>query len=701
MRIVVAPDKFKNSLTGMEFCNIVEEGIQKIHLDIEVIKLPLADGGDGTIEVVNFYLNGEIVNLTVNNPFFQPIKASYLFSKSLKTAFIEMAEASGLKLLKQNEPDCKNATTLGTGELIIDAIDKGATKIILGIGGSATNDCGIGMATALGYQFLDSNNREVKPIGANLSKITSINDLNVHPNLKEIEFEIACDVTNPLYGIDGAAYVYAAQKGASQNDIEMLNIGLKDFSKILNKTFNIDAQSVSGAGAAGGMGIASKVFLHGKLLPGIELIKNLARFDEKIEGADWIITGEGKLDIQTLSGKTIQGVIHSAKSQKIKVATFCGSNELDEKDIKGLGISYSDSIMNKARNLDDALKNANTYLRDISIKFSVEQLNQNIPPLYPLKFNPVYSYRIWGGDKLKTVLNKNYTQESIGESWEISDVKGNETYVSEGALKGSSLKDLIKTYKGNFVGDHVYKTYGIDFPLLIKFIDAKTPLSIQVHPSDQLAQERHNSFGKNEMWYVMQAEKDAELILGFNQEVEKENYKHHLKNNSLKDLLNIEKVTEGDTFYIPTGRVHAIGGGVLLAEIQQTSNITYRIYDYDRVDKKTGKKRELHTELALGAIDFNHYENYKTSYKKDRNTLNTLVNSPYFKTNFIHVEKEILRELTTIDSFVIYICLNGSLTMNYNNQNFTLKQGETILIPASIDHLSFQSENAKILEVFL
>ena len=215
--------------------------------------------------------------------------------------------------------------------------------------------------------------------------------------------------------------------------------------------------------------------------------------------------------------------------------------------------------------------------------------------LYPLKFTPIFKYRIWGGEKLKTELNKKYTAENIGESWEISDVSGDETIVEGGSLQGKTLKELTQQFKGDFVGNTVYEKFGEEFPLLIKFIDAKTPLSIQVHPSNEIAKKRHNSFGKNEMWYVMQAENEAELIVGFNQKISKEDYVNHLKNNTLKDILNIETVTSGDTFYIPTGRVHAIGAGVLLAEIQQTSNITYRIYDYDRVDKKNRtKKRATH-----------------------------------------------------------------------------------------------------------
>ena len=336
--------------------------------------LPLADGGDGTIEVVNYYLQGETVNLTVNNPFFQPINATYLYSNLLKTAFIEMAEASGVKLLTQENFDCKNATTFGTGEMILDAITKGAKKIILGIGGSATNDCGIGMATALGYKFLDENNKEVKTIGANLSKIKFIDSSQKHHLLSNVTFQIACDVTNPLHGKNGAAYIYAAQKGASETDIIMLDKGLQDFAEILKNTFKVDAQSVKGAGAAGGMGIASKLFLNGTLEPGIQLIKNMADFDNQIKNADWIITGEGKLDQQTMSGKTIQGVLESAKSQNIKVAAFCGSIQITDKELNKIGIKYGKDIISISKNLEDAMDNSANYLKKVASNFVQEQL---------------------------------------------------------------------------------------------------------------------------------------------------------------------------------------------------------------------------------------------------------------------------------------------------------------------------------------
>lgn len=324
------------------------------------------------------------------------------------------------------------------------------------------------------------------------------------------------------------------------------------------------------------------------------------------------------------------------------------------------------------------------------------------PELYPLKFNPVYSYRIWGGEKLKTVLNKDYDEDFIGESWEISDVEDNETQVSDGPLKGKTLRELADIYQADFVGNKVYKQFGNEFPLLIKFIDAKTPLSIQVHPSNELARERHNSFGKNEMWYIMQADSDAELIIGFNKDVEKEEYIEHLDNATLLDILNIEKVKEGDTFYIPTGRVHAIGAGVLLAEIQQTSNITYRIYDYNRIDTKTGETRELHTALAVDAIDYNFYDNYKTQYNAELNKSCKLVHSPYFKTNIVEIEGVMDRDYSNLDSFVIYMCVEGGLTLECQNETYTLNKGESLLIPAAINHVKLlASKKSRILEASL
>jgi mannose-6-phosphate isomerase len=320
--------------------------------------------------------------------------------------------------------------------------------------------------------------------------------------------------------------------------------------------------------------------------------------------------------------------------------------------------------------------------------------------LYPLQFTPLFKYRIWGGEKLKTELNKQYTEENIGESWEISDVSGDETVVAEGALKGKTLRDLIKEFKGDFVGQTVYEKFGEDFPLLIKFIDAKTPLSIQVHPSNEVAKKRHNSFGKNEMWYVMQADDDAELIVGFDEKIDKEQYNKHLENNTILNVMHHEDVQKGDTFYIPTGRVHAIGSGVLLAEIQQTSNITYRIYDYDRVDEKTGDKRELHNDLAIDVIDYEVYESYKTKYEFKKNTSNKLVHSPYFRTNILDISDTVEKDYSYIDSFIIYMCVEGSAEIISNENTFLLNTGETILIPANNKIIVLKATNAKILEVY-
>lgn len=370
MKIVLAPDKFKGSLTGLQFCNAVETGIKEILAQAEIIKMPLADGGDGTIDVLEYHLKGKRITVKVNDPLFRKIEASYLYMESIKTAFVEMAEASGMHLLKKEEQNCFNTTTLGTGELILSAINKGAKTIILGIGGSATNDCGIGMAVALGYKFEDEHGKELQPIGKNLSQIRKIDSNNVLGVLKSIDFKVACDVINLLYGKKGAAYVYGPQKGASENEIEQLDKGLKNIATIFEKEFSINVQRIKGAGAAGGMGAGTFVFLNAELKSGIDLVKDLVDFDTKIKDADWIITGEGKLDSQTLSGKTIHGVITSAKKQNIAVAAFCGSISLSKADAEKFGISYVDSVIEKAKSLDDAFLNGYSYVKEMAIKFA-------------------------------------------------------------------------------------------------------------------------------------------------------------------------------------------------------------------------------------------------------------------------------------------------------------------------------------------
>ena len=376
MKIVLAPDKFKGSLTGMQFCATVEEGLNEVLPNAEILKLPLADGGDGTIEILEYHLKGKRLHVMVSDPLFRPVEASYLFIDSVRTAFIEMAEASGMYLLKKEDQNCYNTTTLGVGEMILDAINKGAKTIILGIGGSATNDCGMGMASALGYKFEDENGVELSPVGKNLCLIKNINRNNVLPKLKSVTFKVACDVTNTLYGKNGAAYVYGPQKGASEGEIQELDEGLKNIAKLFKKQFDMDVQNIKGAGAAGGMGAGALVFLNAKLQSGINLVKEMVGFEEKIKNANWIITGEGKLDSQTLSGKTIHGVLESAKKHQIFVATLCGSLSLSLVETKKMGITYRDSVIENARHLEDAMENTEKYLLLMTTKFA-KSLKEN------------------------------------------------------------------------------------------------------------------------------------------------------------------------------------------------------------------------------------------------------------------------------------------------------------------------------------
>ena len=318
-----------------------------------------------------------------------------------------------------------------------------------------------------------------------------------------------------------------------------------------------------------------------------------------------------------------------------------------------------------------------------------------------LKFTPILKDKIWGGEKLTTLLNKKSDRKDIGESWEISDVEGETSMVANGFFKGKNLKELIVDYKSDLIGKKIYEYFGEKFPLLIKYIDAKEALSIKLHPHDDLARKRHNSFGKTEMWYVMQADKKANLIVGFQKEVTSQEYLHHLENKTLTAILNIDEVQKGDVYFIPTGRVHAIGAGVLLAEIQQTSDITYRIYDWDRPNSD-GTFRDLHTKEAIDAIDYSAKESYKTIYTKMQNASSEIVSCPYFTTNVLPLHGKISVNHEDKDSFVIYMCVEGATTFNYKNQKETLKMGETILIPASIKSFEIIAEyQSELLEVYI
>lgn len=318
---------------------------------------------------------------------------------------------------------------------------------------------------------------------------------------------------------------------------------------------------------------------------------------------------------------------------------------------------------------------------------------------YPIKFTPILKEKIWGGQKLKTVLNKSSNLTNIGESWEISDVGSDISVVSNGVLKGKSLKDLLVFYKEDLLGVKNYKVFGDKFPLLIKFIDAKQDLSIQLHPNDDLAAKRHNSFGKTEMWYVVQADKGANLIVGFNQEVGTQKYLKHLNEKSLIQILNFDEVKEGDTYFIEVGRVHAIGAGVMVAEIQQTSDITYRVYDWDRVDDE-GNERELHNDLAIDAIDFSMPNNFRVKYGETPNISNEMVSCPYFKTSYLKVT-ETLKKINDKDSFFIYICTEGEAQIEADGFKISIVKGETILVPAAVEVYQIGSKNATLLEVYV
>jgi len=322
--------------------------------------------------------------------------------------------------------------------------------------------------------------------------------------------------------------------------------------------------------------------------------------------------------------------------------------------------------------------------------------------LYPLKFKTIYKDKIWGGQKIKTYLGKDFgSLPNCGETWEISGVKTDVSVVDGGALNGESLADLLEQYKDELVGKKIYAHFGNIFPLLVKFIDANDWLSVQVHPDDELAKKRHNSFGKTEMWYIIESDPGSTLIAGFNQQIDEKTYVEKLNSGHLMDILNKETADAGDVFFLPAGRVHTIGKGLLLAEIQQTSDITYRIYDFDRVDAQ-GNKRELHTEEALAALDYKVYPDYKTKYTPQVNEDVHLVTCPYFTTNVMDFTHGTTKDYSTLDSFVIHVCVAGAYTLICNGESYEVKMGECILLPKVIDHVELKTTTGfKILESYI
>ena len=317
--------------------------------------------------------------------------------------------------------------------------------------------------------------------------------------------------------------------------------------------------------------------------------------------------------------------------------------------------------------------------------------------LYPLQFEPILKERIWGGTKLKTYLNKPITSEITGESWEISVVENDVSIIANGVFKGKSLTELINDFPKEILGTKVFEQFGKQFPLLFKYLDARKDLSIQVHPNDELAKKRHNSFGKTEMWYVMQADDEARLIVGFKEKSSPEEYIQHLENKTLLNILDTKKVKKGDVFFLETGTVHAIGAGTVIAEIQQTSDITYRLYDFDRVDAN-GNTRELHVDLALEAINYDKGEAQK-EYSKIENTSNEVVDCIYFTTNFIPLHGN-LNVNKNQNSFTVYMCVDGDFELILNEEKYSYKKGDTVLIPASLTDFQL-SGKASLLEIYI
>lgn len=322
--------------------------------------------------------------------------------------------------------------------------------------------------------------------------------------------------------------------------------------------------------------------------------------------------------------------------------------------------------------------------------------------LYPLKFKTIFKEKIWGGNKVKYVLGKDFSPlKNCGETWEISAIEPDCSVVKNGFLAGNTLPELIEIYMGDLLGEKVFNEFGVEFPLLIKFIDAEKDLSVQVHPGDEIAGKKHQSNGKTEMWYIIDAQSDSKINVGFNQPMTEELLKKHIDNNTLEKVLNYIPVKAGDAIFIPAGKVHAICKGILLAEIQQSSDITYRLYDYNRKDE-TGNFRQLHVDDALDAIHYGDTANSPVVYSQEENKTNTIVHSPYFVTNYMHFNQQVEKIYAGMDSFVIYICLEGGAKIHYDEGEETISLGECVLMPAVIENAVFiPDNNCKLLEVYI
>lgn len=367
VNILICPDKFKGSLNAEEVCDAISKGLHFRYPDAVVESVPLADGGEGTCALLTRWHHGKNVEVMVCDPLFRPLKAQYGISNDGRTAFIEMAEASGLMLLRTEERNALLTTTYGTGEMIADALSRGVNTVIIGIGGSATNDAGIGMAAALGYVFKDSDGKVLKPTGENLIHIRHLETTAVNPALKQVSVVALCDVTNPLFGPSGAAYVYGPQKGAGQKEVELLDAGLRNFRRVVHKQLSTSLD-FPGAGAAGGLGAGVRAFLNASIQKGVNYIVNHTGLSDKMARANVVITGEGKIDSQTFSGKVVSAVIDIAAKTGIPLVAVCGVCEVPESETRARGLQKVIALVEENTSVDAAMKNASSLITERIIR---------------------------------------------------------------------------------------------------------------------------------------------------------------------------------------------------------------------------------------------------------------------------------------------------------------------------------------------
>ena len=373
-KIIISPDSFKGSLTSAEVANAIKEGIKKVFPDCEIIKVPVADGGEGTTDTLVSTLNGKIVKVLVHDPLMRLIEVEYGLVDDGKTAIIEMAAASGITLLKKQEHNPSITTTFGTGEIIKDALKRGCRSLLIGIGGSATNDAGTGMLRALGYRFLNKNGDETDGTGKSLHSIYSIDASRAMPELKEANFVIACDVNNPFSGPNGAAYVFAPQKGATEQVTKNLDEGMESFRKLIYAQQKIDLNTIPGAGAAGGLGGGFVAFLNAQVKPGIEMVLEVVGYETHLQNADLVITGEGKIDKQTSMGKAVSGILDAASKRNVPVIAIGGCVE-DVENLNKHGFVSVFSVVPSPMSLEEAMQ------KDVAkrnITQTIEQIMRSI-----------------------------------------------------------------------------------------------------------------------------------------------------------------------------------------------------------------------------------------------------------------------------------------------------------------------------------